>query len=154
MEIDENMNDLDLLPTGLSKESNDNQNYKELLSWLSIGALNNLEIKRNLEKYLGCDRDFEEDNKSIDFDLDMPSYFNKYLGSEVVSGVLTKHRSTQSLSQSLKIDPGTLRYILSLWKRKYKKRWLLQSKANKGRRPHFGIDHLNWIEKFLNSHRF
>ena len=111
MEIDENMNDLDLLPIGLSKESNNNQNYKELLSWLSIGVFTNLEIKRNQEKYLGCDRDFEEDNKNIDFDLDMPSYFNKNLVSDVVSGVLTKQRSIQSLSQSLKIDQGTARYI-------------------------------------------
>ena len=33
--------------------------------------------------------------------------------SEVVSGALAQHRSVQSLSQSLKIDSGTVRYILS-----------------------------------------
>ena len=154
MEVDRNTNDHDLLPIGLLKESSDNQNYKELLSWLSIGDLTNLEIKHNLEGYLGCDLDLEEESKNIDLDLDMPSYFNKNLVSEVVSGALAQHRSIQSLSRSLKIDSGTVRYILSVWKRKYKKRWLLQSKANKGRRSHFGIDHLNWIEKFLNAHRF
>ena len=34
MEVDRNTNDHDLLPIGLLKESSDNQNYKELLSWL------------------------------------------------------------------------------------------------------------------------
>ena len=84
----------------------------------------------------------------------MPSYFDKYLVYEVVSGVLKENRSIKSLSHSLKVNPNTIKYILSPWKRKYKKKRLKLSKAKKGRRPKFGIDYLNWIENFLNSHRF
>ena len=154
MENDEKLDVNPCIPIGLSKESNENQNYKELLYQLSIGTITNHEIKHNLEEYLGYNRNQKEESKNVDIDMEMPSYFDTNLVYEVVSGVLKENRTIQSLSQSLKVDPNTIKYILSLWKRKYKKKRLQLSKANKGRRPKFGIDYLNWIENFLNSHRF
>ena len=50
MENDENLDVNPCISVGLSKESNENQNYKELLYQLSIGTITNHEIKHNLDE--------------------------------------------------------------------------------------------------------
>ena len=60
MENDEKLDVNPCIPIGLSKESNENQNYKELLYQLSIGTITNHEIKHNLEEYLGYNRNQKE----------------------------------------------------------------------------------------------